>query len=417
MAKKRQSCSCSQLSSLTSDTASPKRTCKNSPPTSRRGCKQVQAVSPRTLAVKSLSTYSSYHQELRVGLLFHLNTMVLKLKRKFNKTIVNMVECSVRLLLLLLLIVSILCVSNVNCGFNGTYIEPRNQNPINHPFMLWNSKSFVCMTCFNESGKVYYYHPKIDINHPWTLKEYVLAEWVSDGWKPNPASLTTPQLLFNHYNRTFFFYNSSVLSLVGEKFIVNQSLYFDNLSPYYLKMFNVSSGNISQAYMMWNNRYLVDTYANWLKSPINTTVVLGDLFQPNIFRFINYRNGTLSPNVALRFNINASLGYPRYFPSIMAKQQSCPTKAPQVMVRTCKPEIRTVTVIKTVTKAAIIPKKQEQATTAIPSDSPQLLECKQQLNIFVVLFVVVSCVVLLILMVIMCRYTNQAQKPAKSRVY
>nr|AUS29615.1 TM-glycoprotein [Ball python nidovirus 1] len=407
MAKKRQSCSCSQLSSLTSDTALPKRTCKNLPLTSRRGCKQVQAVSPRTLAVNSLSTYSSYHQELRVGLLFHLNTMVLKLKRKFNKTIVNMVECSVRLLLLLLFIVSIFCLSNVNCGFNGTYIEPRNQNPINHPFMLWNSKSFVCMTCFNDSGKVYYYHPKVDFVNSSTLKEYFLAEWVSDGWRPNPNSSTTPRLLFNQHNKTFSFYNSSVSSLVGERFFVNKSLYFDNLSPYYLKIFNVSSSNITQAYMMWNNRYLVDTYANWLKSPINTTVVLGDLFQPNIFRFINYRNGTLSPNVALRFNINASLGYPRYFPSIMAKQQSCPTKAPQVVVRTCKPEI----------KAATISKKQEQATTAIPSDSPQLLECKQQLNIFVVLFVVVSCVVLLILMFIMCRFTNQAQKPAKSRVY
>lgn len=320
-----------------------------------------------------------------------------------------MVENSVRLLLLV--IVGILCVSNVNCGFNGTQIEPRNQNPINHPFMLWNSKSFVCMTCFNESGIIYYYHPKINFNRSWTLKEYVLAEWVSDNKK------FTPQLQFNYNNKTFSFYNSTILSLVGDRFIVNQSLYFDNLSPYYLKMLNVSSGNISEAYMMWNNRYLVDTYATWLKSPINTTVVLGDLFQPNIFRFINYRNGTLSPNVALRFNINASLGYPRYFPSAITKQQRCPTKAPQVIVTTCKPEIKTVTVIKTVTKAAAIVAKEEQATTAIPSDSPQLLECKQQLNIFVVLFVVVSCVVLLILMVIMCRYINQAQKSTKSRVY
>nr|AII00830.1 minor M protein 2 [Python nidovirus] len=318
-----------------------------------------------------------------------------------------LIECSVRLLLLIS--ISLICVNNVYCGFNGTNIEPRSQNPINHPFMLWNHKSFVCMTCFNESGEIYYYHPGFQLTS--LNNSYVKAEWVADGL----SGKSTPQLIFNHLNKTFSFYNGTDVSIVGTKFKVNQSLYFDNLSPYYLSVFNVTSNKISEAYMMWNNRFLFDLHAVWLRSPINTTIVLGDLFQANVFRFINYRNATVSPHVALRANLNASLGYPRYFPST-AKQQVCPTKSPVIVTQPCKPEIKTVTVIKEV-EVQVTAKAKKSATIATPSESPQLIECKQQLNIFVVLFMVALCLFLLVLIIIMCRYTNKAQTKTKSSVY
>lgn len=308
---------------------------------------------------------------------------------------------------LLLVIVNIICIVNVYCGFNGTNIEPREQNPINHQFMLWNKLNFVCMTCFNESGNIYYYHPKINFTHRQQLSVSVLVTLIG----------VEPTLQFYHNNKSFVFVNgSNQVSLVGERFLVNESLYFDGMGPYRLSIF--SQMNKTNAFFQFNissnsGRLVNDTNYSWLRSPSNSTIVLGPLFMgPHYFRFINYANATISPVVALRFNNLSSLGYPRYFP--VSKEKVCPTKVPFIVTQTCKPEIKTVTVIKTITSVKEDNKKILMAT---PSEPPQLLECKQQLNVFIVLFVVVSCLFLLVIMVMMCRYTNQAQKQAKSSVY
>lgn len=307
---------------------------------------------------------------------------------------------------LLLVVVNIICIVNVYCGFNGTNIEPREQNPINHQFMLWNKLNFVCMTCFNESGNIYYYHPKINFTDREEINASVLVKLVG----------VEPTLQFYHNNKSFVFVNNSnQVSLVGEKFLVNESLYFDGMGPYRLSI--LSQMNKTNAFFQFNTSnsglYIRDTHYSWLDSPHNSTIVLGPLFTgPHYFRFINYANGTVSPVVALRFNNLSSLGYPRYFSA--SKEKVCPTKAPLIVTQTCKPQIKTVTVIKTITSAKEDNKK---ITTATPSEPPQLLECKQQLNVFIVLFVVVSCLFLLVIMIMMCRFTNQAQKQAKSSVY
>nr|QFU19710.1 putative transmembrane protein [Serpentovirinae sp.] len=307
---------------------------------------------------------------------------------------------------LLLVIVNIICIVNVYCGFNGTNIEPREQNPINHQFMLWNKLNFVCMTCFNESGNIYYYHPKIDFDHRQELNASVLVKLIG----------VEPTLQFYHNNKSFVFVNNSKqVILVGERFLVNESLYFDGMGPYRLSIFSqMNKTNVSFQFNITSNsgQLVTDTNYSWLDSPFNSTIVLGPLFMgPHYFRFIKYANATVSPVVALRFNNLSSLGYPRYFPA--SKTQVCPTKAPFIVTQTCKPEIKTVTIIKTITPA----KEDKKVLTATPSEPPQLLECKQQLNVFIVLCVVVSCLFLLVIMIMMCRYTKQAQKQAKSSVY
>ncbi|QJQ82352.1 ORF6 [Morelia viridis nidovirus 2] len=307
---------------------------------------------------------------------------------------------------LLLVIVNIICIVNVYCGFNGTNIEPREQNPINHQFMLWNKLNFVCMTCFNESGNIYYYHPKINFSNRQQIDASVLVKLIG----------VEPTLQFYHNNKSFVFVNNSnQLSLQGERFLVNESLYFDGMGSYRLVI--LSQMNKTNAVFQFNTTsnsgvQVNDTHYSWLDSPHNSTIVLGPLFTgPRYFRFIKYANATVSPVVALRFNNLSSLGYPRYFPA--SKTQVCPTKAPLIVTQTCKPEVKTVTVIKTITSV----KEDKKISTATPSEPPQLSECKQQLNVFIVLFVVVSCLFLLVIMIIMCRYTNQAQKQAKSSVY
>nr|QFU19739.1 putative transmembrane protein [Serpentovirinae sp.] len=305
-------------------------------------------------------------------------------------------------------------VSSCYCGFNGTNIEPRRQNLINHPFMIWNNRNFICMTCFNESGQIYYYHPYFNVT--WQrMFGYFEVKYV------NKSDF---ELKFNHSDKMFNFcnfnQNGNCSSWPSTKYVVNQSLYFDNLSPFFL---NVSGGvnstipatNVS---LQFNTSFgvgnsILDQTFYWLLAPINSSVALGPWWGfTRYFRLIDLANATaeLSPKVALRFLPPHNLGQPRYFPSQVS--QTCPTSGP-VLTRSCptsklcQPQVKTDTVNEV--------RKVEVVVT--PTPSVELSICKEQLNSFIIALVIVLCFLLVVLSFLMFRCSKQMQKQNKSNVY
>nr|QFU19791.1 putative transmembrane protein [Serpentovirinae sp.] len=310
-------------------------------------------------------------------------------------------------------------VSSCYCGFNGTNIESRIQNPINHPFMIWNDRNFICMTCFNESGQIYYYHPYFDVS--WArMFGYFEVNHLKD---------SDFLLNFEHSNKTFKFFNLnrnvSSLSWNSSKYVVNQSLYFDSISPFYLNVSGVVNNTIlsTNASFQFNtslgvgNKILDQTFY-WLLSPTNSSIVLGPWYGfIQYFRLVTLANTTakLSPTVALRFKPPHNLGQPRYFPS--QALQTCPTIGPVITrscptSKLCQSQVKTVTVIKTAAKEE---RKVEVVVT--PTPSVELSICKEQLNSFIIALAIVLCLLLAVLSLFMFRCSKQMQKQNKSNVY
>nr|QJQ82288.1 ORF6 [Carpet python nidovirus 1] len=289
-------------------------------------------------------------------------------------------------------------VSSCYCGFNGTNIEPRIQNPINHPFMIWNDRNFICMTCFNESGQIYYYHPYFDVSWDRMFGYFGVSYLNKSDFLLN----------FEHSNKTFKFFNlnqnNSFLSWNSSKYVVNQSLYFDSISPFYL---NVSGGvnntilptNVSFQFntSLGVGKIIRDQTFYWLLSPTNSSIALGPWFG-----FIQY------------FRL-VTLGQPRYFSS--QALQTCPTIGPVITrscptSKLCQPQVKTVTVIKTAAKEE---RKVEVVVT--PTPSVELSICKEQLNSFTIALAIVLCLLLAVLSLFMFRCSKQMQKQNKSNVY
>ncbi|QGW58081.1 minor M protein 2 [Morelia viridis nidovirus] len=310
-------------------------------------------------------------------------------------------------------------VSSCYCGFNGTNIEPRRQNPINHPFMIWNDRNFICMTCFNESGQIYYYHPYFNVS--WSrMFGYFVVDYFN-----NLDFL----LNFEHSNKTFKFFNlnrnGSFLSWNSSKYVVNQSLYFDNISPFFLNVSVDINSTISptNVFFQFNTSLGVGTNIRdqtfyWLLSPINSSIALGPWYGfVRYFRLVTLANITakLSPTVALRFKPPHNLGQPRYFPS--QAPLLCPTIGPVVTrscptSKLCQPQVKTVTVIKTEVKE--VTKAEEQV---VSTSSVELSSCKEQLNSFIIALVIVLCLLLAVSSFLMFRCSKQMQKQNKSNVY
>nr|QJQ82312.1 ORF6 [Carpet python nidovirus 1] len=289
-------------------------------------------------------------------------------------------------------------VSSCYCGFNGTNIEPRIQNPINHPFMIWNDRNFICMTCFNESGQIYYYHPYFDVSWDRMFGYFGVSYLNKSDFLLN----------FEHSNKTFKFFNlnqnNSFLSWNSSKYVVNQSLYFDSISPFYLNV----SGGVNNTILPTNVSFQFDTSLGvgkiirdqtfyWLLSSTNSSIALGPWFG-----FIQY------------FRL-VTLGQPRYFPS--QALQTCPTIGPVITrscptSKLCQPQVKTVTVIKTAAKEE---RKVEVVVT--PTPSVELSICKEQLNSFTIALAIVLCLLLAVLSLFMFRCSKQMQKQNKSNVY
>nr|QJQ82376.1 ORF6 [Carpet python nidovirus 1] len=309
-------------------------------------------------------------------------------------------------------------VSSCYCGFNGTNIEPRIQNPINHPFMIWNANNFICMTCFNESGQVYYYHPYFNVS--WArMSGYFIVDY--HRWSDF-------LLNFEHSNKTFKFFNlnqNSSLSWKASKYVVNQSLYFDNISPFFLNVSVAINSTISPTNESFQfnttlgvGRNIKDQTFYWLLSPKNSSIVLGPWYGfIQYFRLVTLANITakLSPTVALRFKPPHNLGQPRYFPSQALQMcsntgqvttRSCPTS------KLCQPQVKTVTAIKTAAKEG-----SKVEVVVIPTPSVELSICKEQLNSFIIALAIVLCLLLAVLSLFMFRCSNQVQKQNKSNVY
>nr|QJQ82320.1 ORF6 [Carpet python nidovirus 1]QJQ82328.1 ORF6 [Carpet python nidovirus 1]QJQ82344.1 ORF6 [Carpet python nidovirus 1] len=289
-------------------------------------------------------------------------------------------------------------VSSCYCGFNGTNIEPRIQNPINHPFMIWNDRNFICMTCFNESGQIYYYHPYFDVSWARMFGYFGVSYFNKSDFLLN----------FEHSNKTFKFFNlnqnGSSLSWNSSKYVVNQSLYFDSISPFYLNV----SGDVDNITLPTNVSFQFNTSLGvgkiirdqtfyWLLSPTNSSIALGPWYG-----FIQY------------FRL-VTLGQPRYFPS--QALQTCPTIGPVITrscptSKLCQPQVKTVTVIKTAAK-----EERKVEVVVIPTPSVELSICKEQLNSFTIALAIVLCLLLAVLSLFMFRCSKQMQKQNKSNVY
>nr|QJQ82384.1 ORF6 [Carpet python nidovirus 1]QJQ82392.1 ORF6 [Carpet python nidovirus 1] len=289
-------------------------------------------------------------------------------------------------------------VSSCYCGFNGTNIEPRIQNPINHPFMIWNDRNFICMTCFNESGQIYYYHPYFNVSWARMFGYFGVTYFNNSDFLLN----------FEHSNKTFKFFNLNqngmVLSWNSSKYVVNQSLYFDSISPFYLNV----SGGVNNTILSTNvsfqfntslgvGKSILDQTFYWLLSPTNSSIALGPWYGfTQYFRLV-------------------TLGQPRYFSS--QALQTCPTIGPVITrscptSKPCQPQVKTVTVIKTAAKEE---RKVEVVVT--PTPSVELSICKEQLNSFIIALAIVLCLLLAVLSFFMFRCSKQMQKQSKSNVY
>nr|QJQ82368.1 ORF6 [Carpet python nidovirus 1] len=293
--------------------------------------------------------------------------------------------------ILIFFIVSL--VSSCYCGFNGTNIEPRIQNPINHPFMMWNDRNFICMTCFNESGQIYYYHPYFNVSWDRMFGYFGVDYSRRSGFVLN----------FEHSNKTFKFFNlnqnGSFLSWNSSKYVVNQSLYFDNVSPFYLNVSGVINNTTlpTDEPFQFNTtlgvgKNIIDQTFYWLLSPTNSSIALGPWYG-----FIQY------------FRLVTLAQLPNYPSQAL---WMCPTTRP-VTTRLCPTsKLCQPQVIKTAAK-----EERNGEVVVTPTPLVELFICKEQLNSFTIALAIVLCLLLAVLSLFMFRCSKQMQKQNKSNVY
>lgn len=309
-------------------------------------------------------------------------------------------------------------VTNSYCGFNGTNIEPRFFNLINHPFMMWNDENFVCMTCFNESGSIYYYHPSVNFSKFQNIG-YFLVDF-NQTYKSG-VNLRDYYLLFEHSNKSFLYFNvtgNNTVSLSAAKYLVNESLYFDVVSPFVLN-FTGRQHLVTNVTYPWKPSLGVlynisDDYYQWLFSPKNSSIVLGSKLFGAGYRVVNYAKSNMAVNVSMRFRIGQSLGMPRYFPT--APKQVCPTVKAAIAKscptpKACQESVRIVTI-----KSKVAPVSLKSQTVAMLTPSTELSICKEQLNSFIIALVIVLCCFLVAVVYLMYNCRSQQQQK-KSSVY
>nr|QJQ82296.1 ORF6 [Carpet python nidovirus 1] len=318
-----------------------------------------------------------------------------------------------------MIFIVITLVSSSYCGFNGTKIEPRKSNLINHPFMIWNDENFVCMTCFNESGDIYYYHPSVNFGKSSKIDGYFLVDF-NQTYKGN-SKLRDYYLLFEHSNKSFLYFNvtaNQTVSLLAAKYLVNESFYFDSVSPFILNgtvaQVLTTSASYPWRYSLGVLVNITDDYYQWLFSSINSSIVLGSKLFGLGYRVVNYASSNLATNISTRFRLGQSLGMPRYFPTTA---KACPTLTPLVTKacpkpKSCQNQVRTVIV----TKAAPPAPSQKSKILAIPTLSPELSICKEQLNSFTTALVIVLCCLLAAVVYLMYNCKSQQQQ-TKSSIY